>query len=39
MDEGIRGVRRRELFDQQFGIEGLAVQGAKAAHGPDDVFN
>jgi hypothetical protein len=39
MDEGIRTIRRRELFEQQSGIEGFAVQGAKTAHDPDDIFS
>src|ERR1039457_442993 len=39
MDEGIRTIRRRELFEQQSGIKGLAVQGAETAHDPDDIFS
>ncbi|MCK9202329.1 MAG: hypothetical protein M0P42_14450 [Gallionella sp.] len=39
MDEGVRTIRRRELFEQQSGVKGLAVQGTEAAHGPDDIFS
>jgi len=39
MDEGIRAIRRRELFEQQSGIEWFAVQGTEAAHRPDDIFS
>jgi hypothetical protein len=39
VDEGVGAIRRRELLDQQVAVEGLAVQGAEAAHRPDDVVD
>lgn len=39
VDKGIGTIGRRELLEQQSGIEGLAVQGAEAAHGPDNIFS
>jgi hypothetical protein len=38
VDEGIGAVRRRELLGEEFGIEGLAVEGTKTAHNPKDIF-
>jgi len=35
VDQGIGGVRRRKLLEQQFGIERDAIDGAQTAHGPN----
>jgi hypothetical protein len=39
MNEKIRVIRRRELFEQQSRLEGLAVQGAETAHHPKVLFS
>ncbi len=39
VNEGIGGIRRRELLRQQPRVEGLAVQGTETSHGPHHVFH
>ena len=39
VDDGVGAIGRRELADQQAAVERFAVEGAKAAHRPDDIVD